>query len=112
MMSHQYLPSYCFRKFCAGSRANKNEYPRQIRNFRMEKRKYDAILDQLIDLKGTKINKKGISRVKKNDVVDEERYKLGKNTSIQTGMRKKDLTYDLLPYIFLMMHPNVREINT
>ena len=49
---------------------------------RQETRKYDSIVDELIDLKGLKISKKGIKKVKKNEADDEERFKLGKNTSI------------------------------
>jgi hypothetical protein len=45
MSTYQYIPAYTFRKFCAGNRAFKNEYPREIRNMWMEKRKYDSILD-------------------------------------------------------------------
>lgn len=45
-------------------------------------RKYEAIIDSLIDLKGTKISNKGIKKVKKDEAEDEERYKLGKNTTI------------------------------
>ncbi len=76
------MPAYCFRKFCAGNKSNRSEYPREIRNMRFETRKYESILDELIDLKGLKISNKGVKKVKKNEIDDEERFKLGKNTSI------------------------------
>ena len=39
LQSMQFMPAYAFRKYCAGSRNCKNEYPREVRNMRLEKRK-------------------------------------------------------------------------
>ncbi|CDW81860.1 chromosome transmission fidelity protein 18 homolog [Stylonychia lemnae] len=112
MLAVQYLPAYTFRKFCSGNRANKTEFPREIKNIRQTIQKNKYIFDQLLDLEGTRMQKKGYRRVKKNEVVDEERFKLDKNTSLQTGVRKRDFNTDLLPYIYQMIHPQIREINT
>jgi hypothetical protein len=66
-----------------------------------------------LDLNCDKAEKKGIVKLKKGENMDdEERYKLGKNTSIQTGMSRYNFMTDVLPYIFHLIHPNIREINT
>lgn len=40
-----------------------------------------------------------------------ERFKLGHNSSIQACLRRKDVMLDILPSIYIMIHPEVREIN-
>lgn len=62
-----------------------------------DKKQNNAIFDQLMDLKK-----------RKND---EERYGIGRNSAIQSCIRKKDMMLDILPHIYLMIHPEVREIN-
>lgn len=64
MLSTQYLPAYTFRKFCAGTKIGRNEFPKEVRNFRFESQKYKDTFDTLLDLAGGKIQKKGIRRVK------------------------------------------------
>ena len=34
MMEQQYLPAYTFKRFCSGYRADKNEFPREIKQMR------------------------------------------------------------------------------
>lgn len=43
---------------------------------------------------------------------DEERYKIGSSTSIQSGVNKKRFLLDMLPYVYHMINPSIREINT
>eukprot|EP00347_Sterkiella_histriomuscorum_P000515 403375550 len=112
MLSTQYIPAYTFRKFCAGVRISKNEFPKEVRNFRFERQKYKDTFDKLLDLSGGKSQRKGFRKLKENDVNNEERFKLDKNTSLQTGIRKRDFNTDILPFIYHMVHPNIREINT
>jgi hypothetical protein len=57
-----------------------------------DKKQADHILDSLLDLK------------KK---YSEERYNLGGLKCL----RKKDMMLDVLPFIYQMIHPEVREIN-
>jgi len=56
------------------------------------------IFENLLDLKGV-------------GMLDEERFKVGKNSSIQSLIRKKDMMMDVLPWVYQMLHPEVREIN-
>jgi hypothetical protein len=64
----------------------------------------------LIDVKST--GKKGFKKVKQGEVVDEERFKISQHSSIQTSMKRADFKQDVLPYLYLMIHPNVRDMNT
>lgn len=66
MMSTQYLPAYSFRKYCAGIRNGKTEYPKDLRNVRYEKKRFDSIIDQLMDLDSVHFSKRGIQKVKKD----------------------------------------------
>lgn len=75
-----------------------------------EEKKWEAIQGRLLDLQVT--GRKGFKKVKVSSDEDDERFKLSKNSSIQNGMTKKAFKRDLLPYIFLMVHPSIREINT
>lgn len=112
LYSAQYLPCYAFKRFCAGTRAinRKSEFPKELRNMYFEEKKWEAIQGRLLDLQIT--GRKGFKKVKASSDEDDERFKLSKNSSIQNGMTKKAFKRDLLPYIFLMVHPSIREINT
>lgn len=72
-MSASYMPSYAFKKFCAGSMAlnARHEYPRDLRNMYFENKRYENLVDRLLDLGTTK---NGYS--KGAEVTDDERYKL------------------------------------
>ena len=72
-----------------------------------ENKKFENLIDSLLDLK---TNKSGFS--KGNQVNDDDRYKLSQHSGILGSMKRFDFKKDILPYIFLMMHPNVRDINT
>jgi hypothetical protein len=78
LYSSQYLPLYTFRKFCSGARALNafNEYPREIRSMHHEQKKFDSLLDSLLDVKSTGKKKKGFSKVTTTSAEDDERYKL------------------------------------
>ena len=62
-----------------------------------DKKTNNAIFEQLMDLK------------KRTN--DEERYGIGRNSAIQSCIRKKDMMLDILPNVYQMIHPEVREIN-
>jgi len=93
---------------CAGSRAldTRNEYPRELRAFFSETKKHENDLDRLLDFKR---HQKGYKRLKAKDVLDEERFSIGQNSSIQSAMKRMDFKKDVLPYIFHIIHPNVRD---
>ena len=38
-MSTSYLPAYTFRKFCSGNKSDRTEFPKELRNYRFEKKK-------------------------------------------------------------------------
>lgn len=62
-----------------------------------DKKQNNAVFEELLDLKKRTNN--------------EERYGLGRNSTIQSCIRKKDMMLDILPCVYLMIHPEVREIN-
>lgn len=109
LMSASYLPSYAFKRFCSGMMAlnAKHEYPRDLRAMYFEQKRYENLIDSLLDMKS---NKKGFN--KGTEVSDDERYKLSQHSSIQGAMKRIDFKKDVLPYIYYMIHPNVRDINT
>ena len=49
---------------------------------------------------------------KGTEVNDEERYKLSQHSSIHNSMRRVDFKKDILPFIYIIIHPNIRDINT
>ena len=66
-----------------------------------------------MDLKDLKTKEKGVKKVKKGEAIDElERYKLEKNTTLQCGMTMRNFKMHVLPYVYQLMHPNIRDINT
>jgi hypothetical protein len=71
----------------------------------------ECVFDSLLDIK---INRKGFKKIKsaQASVDDEERYKLCQNSSIQSGMKRTDFKHDVLPYIYKMIHPNIRDTST
>lgn len=108
-MASSYLPSYSFKRFCSGHQAlnARHEYPRDLRNMYFENKKFENLIDSLLDMK---TNKSGFT--KGNSVNDDDRYKLSQHSGILGSMKRFDFKKDILPYIFLMIHPNVRDINT
>jgi hypothetical protein len=109
LMSISYLPCYAFKKFCSGMMAinARHEYPRELRNMFFEQKRYENLNDRLLDLKDSK---NGYS--KGTEVNDEERYKLSQHSSIHNSMRRVDFKKDILPFIYIIIHPNIRDINT
>jgi hypothetical protein len=73
-MSASYLPSYAFKRFCSGHTAlnKRSEYPKDIRNMYFETKKYENLMNRLLDMKTTRSG-----YTKGNQVNDDERYKLG-----------------------------------
>lgn len=115
MLSTQYLPCYAYKRFCAGQRAlgKKNEYPRELRGIFFEQKKYEGIFENLLDLKGTKKQYKKVNQAgRESNSEDDERYKLSQHSSILTSMKRADFKKDVLPYVFFMIHPSVRDTNT
>jgi len=43
---------------------------------------------------------------------EEERFNLAQQSSLQGAMKREDYKRDVLPYLFHMIHPNVRDQNT
>ena len=72
-MSSSYLPSYAFKRFCSGHQAlnARSEYPRDLRSMYFENKKFENLIDSLLDLK---THKSGYT--KGNQVNDDDRYKL------------------------------------
>ena len=64
----------------------------------------------MLDLKGKRNHYHRISSVSKETATGEERYKV--DGHLQSMLRKEDLYLDVLPYVFRMIHPNVRDVNT
>jgi hypothetical protein len=108
MYGSYYLPLYAFKKYCSGSRAldKRSEYPKALRQMQMETKKNNHIFDRLLDIKPTG---KGYKKINGPADNDEERYKLGSNSTIQTGMKRSDFRRDMLPYIYQIIHPNIRD---
>lgn len=46
-----------------------------------------------------------------NESVDSERFDLSHDSVMQSCLRKKDMMLDILPMVYSMIHPDVREIN-
>jgi len=100
LMSLSYLPCYAFKKFCSGMMAinARHEYPRELRNMFFEQKRYGNLNDRML------VSKNGYSKG-----TDEERYK---HSSIHNSMRRVDFRKDILPFIYIIIHPNIRDINT
>lgn len=70
-------------------------------------KKQEAEFERLLDLKS---GQKGFRKVTKGD--DDERFNLAQHSSLQGAMKREDFKRDVLPYLFHMIHPNVRDQNT
>ena len=79
----------------------RHEYPRELRNMFFEQKRYENLNDRML------VSKNGYS--KGTEVNDEERYK---HSSIHNSMRRVDFRKDILPFIYIIIHPNIRDINT
>lgn len=66
------------------------------------------VLDQLLDLKN---EKKGKFEKMGKETSDIERFDLSHDSVMQSCLRKKDMMLDILPMVYSMIHPDVREIN-
>jgi hypothetical protein len=99
---YQFMPAFMFKKYCADekrhikSRPVRVLYPTMFRDMKNDIRKNTNIFESLLDLKPNN---------------DNERYKIGGNSAVQSLIRRKDMMFDVLPWIYLMVHPDVREIN-
>lgn len=71
-------------------------YPTMFRDMKADERKNTNIFESLLDLKPGS---------------DSERFKIGSSNAVQSLIRKRDMMFDVLPWIYLMVHPDVREIN-
>ena len=91
-----------------------------------EKKANAAIWESLIDLQSIRQrNQKGtFSMIKSaNGGSDDtkagkasgdpepERFNIGHNSCIQSCLKKKDLCFDILPLVYVLIHPEIREIN-
>ena len=45
------------------------------------------------------------------DQNQDERFNIGQNSCIQSCLKKKDLAFDILPLVYILVHPEIREIN-
>lgn len=110
------MPSLIFKKFCADQQKlitnqyNKSyfarvQFPSVFREMKADSKKNADDFASLMDL-GSK-GKKHFSK----EEPDHERYGVGRNSVIQTCLRKKDMMLDILPSVYLMLHPAVRECN-
>ena len=86
-------------------------YPRLFRNLNYDKRRYEEILDSLLDLKVKKNSKYERATKKseeakdvKDSLKDNERVS-GECSLIQNSMRNRDFKQDVLPYVYQIIHP-------
>ena len=91
-----------FKKYCADeqrhikSRPVRVLYPTMFRDLKADIRKNTNIFESLLDLKPDS---------------DCERFKIGGTGAVQSLIRRRDMMFDVLPWVYLMVHPDVREIN-
>ena len=73
-----------------------------------EKRANDEVMNQLLDLRK---KTQGYKKHKEGEL--EERVERVVDSQLQANMvRKRDFQSDVLPYVYRMIHPEVRPINS
>ena len=112
MKDELYAPAAVFRLFCAYMRRKSAyvKFPALFKNMYLETKENKETLGQLLDLKGKQNRYHRVSSITKDTATGEERYKV--DGHLQSMLRKEDLYLDVLPYVFRMIHPNVRDVNT
>ena len=84
-------------------------YPDIFRKMWMNEKINRQTFDKLLDLKSKQHGK--FNKLDAKTQVETERFDLSQNSVMQSCLRKKDMMLDLLPYVYQMIHPDVREIN-
>ena len=85
--------------------------PKVLRSVNYEKRRNMENLHSMLDLK-SKINKRDAYKTDVASVQREANERVNDSQQLQSNLRMKDFQQDVLPYVFHMIHPTVRAINT
>lgn len=90
-----YLPAYVFKIRCADHKKGKVNFPYVFRDIWMTKNNNLDILQDICNYK----------RKSDNDIKN-EKYSLNLKC-----LNNKNLVLDVIPYIYQIIHPNIRDIN-
>lgn len=118
------MPSLVFKKYCANERKDvvkfredrstytipvRTLFPDMFSKMFFSEKINREIFDTLLDLKSKNHGK--YNKVDTKSASEIERFDLSHNSVMQSCLRKKDMMLDILPCIYQMIHPDVREIN-
>jgi len=104
-----YLPAYVFKRFCADAKKPRSyvQYPSVFRELWQAKQLNEDVYQRLINRdRNEKTRRGGQGESQFAQPVMNEKY------SIDTHcLNKKNMLIDVLPSVYQLVHPEVREIN-
>ena len=103
----QYIPAAMFKLYCANMRKGYQslEFPKLFRQMQLESKAKQEIAYQLLDLKSKSLIKAKAVFAKDPD----ERYKI---PQLQNTLRKNEMYFDVLPFVYQMLHPQLRDVGS